>query len=131
MWALRAWCRYRHTTYHKRACRAKHARSRSRVDTLLRAETKNQWARDDPAFVVITCALVAAAACAYCAACVTRATAQHACADTSAPCSFAESFTHTVLTVTSAVLVDYLLLGVVLATSGWYAARRALRRAGG
>jgi hypothetical protein len=33
--------------------------------------------------------------------------------------SFAESFTHTLLTVTSAVLVDYLLLGVVLATSGW------------
>jgi hypothetical protein len=36
---------------------------------------------------------------------------------------------HTVLTVTSAVLVDYLLLGVVLATSGWCAARPTLRRA--
>ena len=32
------------------------------------AETKNQWARDDPAFVVITCGLLVAAASAYCAA---------------------------------------------------------------
>ena len=37
---------------------------------------------------------------------------------------------HTILIVTSAVLVDYLLLGVVLATSGWCAARSALRRLG-
>ena len=128
---LCAWCRYRHTTYHKRASRAKHAWPRSCGDAPLRAETKNQWARDDPAFVVITCALVAAAACAYCAACVTRAAAQCACANTRAARSFAESFTHTVLTVTSAVLVDYLLLGVVLATSGWCVARAVLRRAGG
>lgn len=34
------------------------------------AETKNQWARDDPAFVVITSLLVAVAAAAYCVACV-------------------------------------------------------------
>lgn len=39
-------CRYRHTSYRK--------------------QTKNQWARDDPAFVVITCMLVAVAAIAYC-----------------------------------------------------------------
>lgn len=37
---------YRHTSYHK--------------------QTKNQWARDDPAFVVVLCMLVAAAASAYC-----------------------------------------------------------------
>ena len=39
-------CRYRHTAYHK--------------------QTKNQWARDDPAFVVLTSLLVAIAATAYC-----------------------------------------------------------------
>lgn len=39
-------CRYRHTSYHK--------------------QTKNQWARDDPAFVVVLCMLVAVAATAYC-----------------------------------------------------------------
>ena len=38
--------RYRHTSYHK--------------------QTKNQWARDDPAFVIICSLLVAAAATAYC-----------------------------------------------------------------
>ncbi len=38
--------RYRHTAYHK--------------------QTKNQWARDDPAFVIVTCALVMLAALAYC-----------------------------------------------------------------
>lgn len=41
--------RYRHTSYHK--------------------QTKNQWARDDPAFVVICCLLLAVAAAAYCATC--------------------------------------------------------------
>jgi UNC-50 family len=43
--------RYRHTSYHK--------------------QTKNQWARDDPAFIVVTAALLAAAALAHCIACVT------------------------------------------------------------
>ena len=42
-------CRYRHTSYHK--------------------QTKNQWARDDPAFVVICCLLLTIAAAAYCATC--------------------------------------------------------------
>lgn len=32
------------------------------------AETKNQWARDDPAFVVICCLLLAVSAAAFCAA---------------------------------------------------------------
>jgi hypothetical protein len=39
---------YRHTSYHK--------------------QTKNHWARDDPAFVVICCVGVALAALAYCLA---------------------------------------------------------------
>lgn len=38
--------RYKNTAYHK--------------------QTKNQWARDDPAFVVVTCMLVMIAALAYC-----------------------------------------------------------------
>lgn len=45
-------CRYRHTSYHK--------------------QTKNQWARDDPAFLFVTCCLLAAAATAYGIACALR-----------------------------------------------------------
>ena len=36
--------------------------------TSFRKQTKNQWARDDPAFVVILAALVALSAVAYCLA---------------------------------------------------------------
>ncbi len=43
-------CRYRHSTYNK--------------------QTKNYWARDDPAFVVVCCQLVALAALAYSFMCV-------------------------------------------------------------
>ncbi|GBG69376.1 hypothetical protein CBR_g4069 [Chara braunii] len=39
---------YQHTKYHK--------------------QTKNQWARDDPAFVVICCLLLAVAGSSFCAA---------------------------------------------------------------
>ena len=39
---------YRHTAYHK--------------------QTKNHWARDDPAFVLVTSGLVALTAIAYCIA---------------------------------------------------------------
>lgn len=39
-------CRYRHTAYHK--------------------QTKNQWARDDPAYVIICCVLLTVAGTAYC-----------------------------------------------------------------
>lgn len=53
LWMMRQLCTspktvYRHTSYHK--------------------QTKNHWARDDPAFVVVCCALVAATAIAYCLA---------------------------------------------------------------
>ncbi|XP_016726767.2 protein unc-50 homolog isoform X3 [Gossypium hirsutum] len=46
-------CSYQHTKYHK--------------------QTKNQWARDDPAFVVICSLLLAVATIAYCAAFLTNA----------------------------------------------------------
>lgn len=80
---------YRHTAYHK--------------------QTKNQWARDDPAFAVVCCVLVAVAASAYCI-------------------TFGDSLWHSVLTVVSAVVVDFLLLGIVVATACWFIANTFLRK---
>ncbi|KAK9832824.1 hypothetical protein WJX81_004711 [Elliptochloris bilobata] len=80
---------YRHTSYHK--------------------QTKNQWARDDPAFVVICCLLLAVAAAAYCA-------------------TFSDGLWHSVLTVLSAVVVDFLLIGMAIATAGWFLANKFLRK---
>lgn len=53
MWTMLQLCispktAYKHASYHK--------------------QTKNHWARDDPAFVVLTAALVAVTATAYCLA---------------------------------------------------------------
>lgn len=79
---------YKHTTWHK--------------------QTKNQWARDDPAFVVITSVLLTVAASAYCV-------------------TYGKGVAFSVLTVLSALCVDYLLLGAVLATAGWFLANRYLR----
>ena len=64
------------------------------------AETKNQWARDDPCFVVLMCALVAVAALCYCLA-------------------FGHTIWHSLLTIVSAVVVDFLALGALLASAGW------------
>ncbi|BDA48495.1 Protein unc-50 homolog [Coccomyxa sp. Obi] len=80
---------YRHTSYHK--------------------QTKNHWARDDPAYVVICCLLVAAAASAYCVA-------------------FSSSVWHSLWTIMSAVFVDFLAIGVALATVGWFLANKCLRK---
>ncbi|KAG2492622.1 hypothetical protein HYH03_009038 [Edaphochlamys debaryana] len=80
---------YRHTAYHK--------------------QTKNQWARDDPAFVVVCCALVAMASLAYCV-------------------TFGDTVAHTLVTMLSAVLVDFLLLGVAVATACWVITNRFLRK---
>ncbi|MEW5315733.1 MAG: hypothetical protein WDW38_007140 [Sanguina aurantia] len=80
---------YRHTAYHK--------------------QTKNQWARDDPAFVVVCCLLVAAASTAYCV-------------------TYGDSLWHSLLTVLSAVVVDFLLLGCAVATAGWLISNRFLRK---
>ena len=71
--------------------------------TFYRKQTKNQWARDDPAFVVVTSALVAGAAATFCA-------------------TFAVSFWRSVLALISAVFLEYLLLGALLATASWCAA---------
>ncbi|EFN56073.1 hypothetical protein CHLNCDRAFT_22928 [Chlorella variabilis] len=80
---------YRHTSYHK--------------------QTKNHWARDDPAFVVICCTLVALAALAYCLA-------------------FSHSVGRSLLTIVSAVAVDFLAVGAAIATAGWALSNRFLRR---
>nr|BBC28483.1 uncharacterized conserved protein [Eudorina sp. NIES-3984] len=80
---------YRHTAYHK--------------------QTKNQWARDDPAFIVVCCALVAVASLAYCV-------------------TFGNSVWDAVLIVLSAVLVDFLMLGVSMATACWLITNRFLRK---
>lgn len=80
---------YRHATYHK--------------------QTKNQWARDDPAFVAVCCGLQAAAACAFYAAFGTA------------------SAIKLITTVFWAVGVDFLAVGAVLATAGWTLANRKLK----
>eukprot|EP00898_Chlorokybus_atmophyticus_P003537 jgi/Chlat1/4184/Chrsp27S04281 len=79
---------YRHTTYRK--------------------QTKNHWARDDPAFVVICSVFIAVSATAFCLA-------------------FGDSFAHSVLTIISAVCVDFLLIGILLATACWALANWYLR----
>jgi hypothetical protein len=73
---------YRHTSYHK--------------------QTKNQWARDDPAFVVACAGLLAAAAAAYCV-------------------TYGHSVWHALLSVVSAVAVDFLLIGAAVASACWCA----------
>ncbi|GAX73576.1 hypothetical protein CEUSTIGMA_g1027.t1 [Chlamydomonas eustigma] len=80
---------YRHTAYHK--------------------QTKNHWARDDPAFLLVMCTLVMLTACAYCLA-------------------FSDSLGHAVMTVMSAVMFDFLLLGCAIATAGWLLSNNFLRK---
>jgi len=79
---------YRHTSYHK--------------------QTKNQWARDDPAFVVVCALLVVMAAAAYCV-------------------TYGDNVWRAILGILSAVLVDFLLLGLIIATAGWFISNRFLR----
>ncbi|XVF01329.1 hypothetical protein REPUB_Repub04eG0078400 [Reevesia pubescens] len=79
---------YQHTKYHK--------------------QTKNQWARDDPAFVVICSLLLAVATVAYCAA-------------------YDHSAAHAVFVVISVLLFQFLLAGVFLATCCWFLTNAYLR----
>ncbi|KAG4212803.1 hypothetical protein ERO13_A01G008000v2 [Gossypium hirsutum] len=69
---------YQHTKYHK--------------------QTKNQWARDDPAFVVVCSLLLAVATVAYCAA-------------------YDHSAAHAVSVVISVLVFHFLLTGILLETS--------------
>ncbi|KAJ0989818.1 hypothetical protein J5N97_008174 [Dioscorea zingiberensis] len=79
---------YQHTKYHK--------------------QTKNQWARDDPAFVVILCLFLVVATSAYCAA-------------------YDGSIAHAVFTVISVVVFHFLLIGIILATCCWFLTNTYLR----
>ena len=73
-------CRYRHTSYHR--------------------QTKSQWARDDPAYVIICCCLVALAGTSYC---VTYAPTPAHCP--SAGCTALAPGPHPLLDLTSAQLL--------------------------
>ncbi|KAG6761364.1 hypothetical protein POTOM_034579 [Populus tomentosa] len=79
---------YQHTKYHK--------------------QTKNQWARDDPAFVVICSLLLVVAAMAYCAA-------------------YDHSAGHAVFVVISVLLFHFLISGAGLATCCWFLTNAYLR----
>lgn len=79
---------YQHTKYHK--------------------QTKNQWARDDPAFVVICSLLLAVSTLAYCAA-------------------YDHSTGHAVYVVLSVLLFHFIITGAVLATSCWFLTNNYLR----
>ncbi|XP_075477442.1 uncharacterized protein LOC142518537 [Primulina tabacum] len=79
---------YQHTKYHK--------------------QTKNQWARDDPAFVVIFSLLLSVATMGYCAA-------------------YDHSAGHTVFVVISVLLFHFLVIGAILATCFWLLTNNYLR----
>ena len=53
---------YKTSYYRKRECRC---RPVAHADSILLAETKNQWARDDPAFAVVQVVFLVVASCAY------------------------------------------------------------------
>jgi hypothetical protein len=82
---------YRQTSYHK--------------------QTKNFWARDDPAFVVLTAAMVAATALAY-------------------GLFFKGGLIKSLSICLSAVAFDYLAIGAIVATAGWFVSNHRLRRRG-
>ncbi|XP_059313974.1 uncharacterized protein LOC132064851 [Lycium ferocissimum] len=79
---------YQHTKYHK--------------------QTKNQWARDDPAFIVICTLLLVVATLAYCAA-------------------YDHSAGHAVFVVISVLLFHFILTGATLATCCWFLTNNYLR----
>ena len=85
------------------------APSRVYKTTKLHKQTKNQWARDDPAFVVVLACMVAMASLAYAIAFQVSSVWQY------------------VRIVISAILFDFLLVGVVVATASWWFANAKLR----
>ncbi|KAG2704129.1 hypothetical protein I3760_06G170600 [Carya illinoinensis] len=103
---------YQHTKYHK--CKStfhwiSFATMKLESFTLfLVSETKNQWARDDPAFVVICSILLMVATLAYCAA-------------------YDHSAAHAVYVVISVLLFHFLITGVVIATCCWFLTNSYLR----
>lgn len=78
---------------------------------ILPTETKNQWARDDPAFVVLTAAMVFVVSILYCL-------------------FYSHSFGQAVYAVLRSVLVDFLGVGAGVATAYWFVANRYMREPG-
>ena len=78
---------------------------------ILPTETKNQWARDDPAFVVVTAAMVFVVSILYCL-------------------FYSHSFGQAVYAVLRSVLVDFLGVGAGVATAYWFVANRYMREPG-
>jgi len=76
--------------------------------TMYRKQTKNQWARDDPAFVVMTSVLVAVVSALY-------------------GVFYSHGVRQAAWVVVRAVVVDYILVGVVIATACWLLSNRFLR----
>ncbi|KAL3651747.1 hypothetical protein CASFOL_004749 [Castilleja foliolosa] len=72
------------------------------------SQTKNQWARDDPAFVVICSLLLLVSSIAYCAA-------------------YDHSAGHAVFVVISVFLFHFLVIGALLATCCWFFTNNYLR----
>ncbi|KAF7126572.1 hypothetical protein RHSIM_Rhsim11G0160100 [Rhododendron simsii] len=81
-------CSYQHTKYHK--------------------QTKNQWARDDPAFIVVCSLLLVVSTLAYCAA-------------------YDHSTAHAVFVIISVLLFHFYLTGVAVATCCWFLTNNYLR----
>jgi hypothetical protein len=79
---------YQHTKYHK--------------------QTKNQWARDDPAFIVICSLLLVVATVAYCV-------------------TYDHSSSHAVVVVVSVLFTHFLITGAVIATCCWFLTNSYLR----
>jgi hypothetical protein len=71
---------YRHTSYHK--------------------QTKNQWARDDPAFVVVCALFQAISATAFCI-------------------TYGTGMLDSIYSIFSAVVIDFLTVGALVATACW------------
>eukprot|EP00892_Ulva_mutabilis_P006788 jgi/Ulvmu1/4481/UM002_0206.1 len=80
---------YRHTSYHK--------------------QTKNQWARDDPAFLVVCMYLLVVVSTAYCIA-------------------FSDDVWKSILTILTVICIDFLGIGVLFSTLCWFISNRFLKR---
>ncbi|GKD51854.1 protein unc-50 [Tanacetum coccineum] len=78
------------------------------IPSTISVKTKNQWARDDPAFIVICILLLAVSAVAYSVA-------------------YDHSIGHTVFVVFSATCIHFLLAGAIVATFCWFVTNTYLR----
>lgn len=76
--------------------------------TQYRKQTKNRWARDDPAFVAVTCVMIAIITTLYCA-------------------FYAHSAAAASSIVFRVVFVDFIGVGALIATAYWLVSNRFLR----